>query len=51
MISSNRSNESCNTFDDLPDKIYIPNIKEDVNAKVKHISYHYKCRFGSKKFN
>ena len=50
--------ESCNTLNDLSNKVYVPNKKEDLNLSVfniitrinesktltKHISYECKCK-------
>ena len=55
---------SCNTLNDLPNKICVPNKTEDLNLSVskiitginkseilkKHISSGFKCKFDGKKW-
>ena len=54
---------SCNTLDDLSDKVFIPTKTEDLNLSVfniitgineskilkKHVSFQCKCRFDARK--
>ena len=56
---------SCNTINNLSNKVYVPNKSEDLNlsmsnmitgtneskALAKHISYECKCRFDERKYN
>ena len=56
---------SCDTMNDLPNKVCVPNKAEDLNLRVfnmitgvnesktftKHISCKYKCRFDGRKCN
>ena len=65
MISLDRFNGSCNVFDILSSRIYVPNKTEDVNLDVfnmitginksktitKHIFCNCKCKFDGRKFN
>ena len=58
MVSLDRSNRGCSTFDDLPSRTCVPNKTEDVNLNVfnmiakisesktltKHVSCNYKCK-------
>ena len=62
---SDRQVGSCNTLNDLSNKVYVPNETEDLNISVfsvitgikelktltKHTSYEYKCKFDGRKFN
>ena len=45
---------SCNTLNDLSNKVYVPNKTEDLNESrilTKHISCECKCKFNSRKRN
>ena len=64
-IKLDRYFESCNTLDDLSDKVFIPTKTEDLNLSVfniitgineskilkKHVSFQCKCRFDARKWN
>ena len=65
MASLDRCNRSCNTLDESPDRICVPNKAEDLNliifdmitrineekALTKHISWNSKCKFHGQKCN
>ena len=56
---------SCNTLNDLSNKVFVPNKREDLNLSMfnmitginesktltKHVSWEYKCRFDGRKYN
>ena len=43
---------SCNTANDLPNKVCVRNKAEESNKLTKHVSScEYKCRFGGTKYN
>ena len=45
---------SCNTLNDLSNKLYVPNKTEDLNESrilTKHISCECKCKFNGRKRN
>ena len=64
-VKLDRCVESCNTFDDLSNKVCVPNKTEDLNLSIfnmttginelktltKHISCKCKCRFDERKCN
>ena len=64
-IKLDRSVGSCNTLNDLSNKVYVPNKTEDLNRRVlnlitginesktltNHISFECKCRFDGRKSN
>ena len=64
-VKLDRCAGSCNTFNDLPNKVQVPNKTKDLNLSVfniitginesktltKHISCECKCRFDGKNFN
>ena len=39
MVNLDRCNESCNTLDDLPDKIYAPNKAQNVKLRMNQKLY------------
>ena len=65
MVKLDRSVGSCNTLNDLSNKVYVPNKTEDLNLSMfnmitginesktltKHISCECKCRFDGRKCN
>ena len=63
MVSLDRCNEICNTFNDPSGRTCIPNETQDVNLNVcnmitiinenikKHISWKCKCKFDQRKCN
>ena len=65
MVKLDRCVGSCNTMNDLSNKVYVPNQTEDLNLGVfkmttginesktlaKHISCECKCRFDERKCN
>ena len=65
MVNSYRCDGSCNTLNDVSNKVYVPNKKEDLNLSffnmitgtnelktlAKNISYKCKCKFDGRKRN
>ena len=65
LVKLDRCAGSCNTINDLPNKVCVPNKTEDLNLSVfnmitgmnesktltKHISCECKCKFDGKKCN
>ena len=65
MVKLNRCAASCNTLDDLSNKVYVPNKTEDLSLNIykmiteinvsktltKHISCECKCRFDGRNCN
>ena len=63
-VNLDRCVGSCNTFDDLSDKVFVPNEAKELNLYVfnmmtginkskiltKHISYKCECKFDSRKY-
>ena len=65
MVELDKHVESCNTLNDLSNKVCVPNKIEDLNLRVfkivtgiyssktltKDISFEHKCKFEGKKYN
>ena len=66
MVNLDRSVGKCKIFNDLSNKVYVPNKREDLNLSVlnmitgikkmktlttKHISCERRCKFDARKYN